>query len=226
VRRESIEPESTFRSDLLTPIFAYSPDEKTFVCCDITIIGKRALKQHRKNHGWTPIPCPHGCRNGKPYEARDSYDRHMLSSHGDGTWVECHCPLFDADTETQGCEENTLFDAPGKLSYHLRRRHNLSPDAIQQYVNTRKRPVKSAEFVNSENEEEDMDVQASAKALQRSATSPGSWQVLMKKEDFKCSDSVHARMSQVSFLTHLAHISTRVQYCIRGFKHYFLAIQL
>ena len=88
----------------------------------------------------------------------------MLSSHGDGTWVERHCPLFDADTETQGCGENTLFDASGKLSYHLKRRHNLSSDAIQQYVNTRKRPVKSAEFVNSEDEEEDMDVQAPAKA--------------------------------------------------------------
>lgn len=57
-----------------------------------------------------------------------------------------------------------MFDAPGKLSYHLQRRHNLSSDAIQQYVNTRKRPVKSAEFVNSEDEEEDMDVQAPAKA--------------------------------------------------------------
>jgi hypothetical protein len=89
----------------------------------------------------------------------------MLSSHGDGTWVERHCPLFDADTETQGCGENTLFDAPGKLSYHLKRRHNLSSDAIQQYANTRKTPVKSAEFVNSEDEEEDMDVQAPAKAI-------------------------------------------------------------
>lgn len=91
----------------------------------------------------------------------------MLSSHGDDTWVECPCPLFNANTETKGCEAKTLFDAPGKLAYHLKRRHNLDPNAIQQYVNTRKKPVKSADFVNSEDEEE-ISVQAPAKKRTKS----------------------------------------------------------
>ena len=146
--------------------------------------------------------CPYVCRNGKPYKAQDSCDRYMLSSNGDGTCVKRPCPLFDADTETQGYGENTLFDASGKLSYHLQRRHNPSSDAIQQYVNTRKRLVKSAEFVNSVDEEEDMDVQAPAKKCYKSRKLAR----FDEKVDFKCSDSIHARISQVSFLTHLAHV--------------------
>jgi len=135
---------STFGIDPANIQSTCSPDEKTVVCCGLTIVGRRALKQHRKTHGWTPIACPYGCRNGQVYEARDSYDRHMTSSHGDGTWSDCRCPIFDAAADIAGCSANTLFNSPGKLAYHLQRCHKLVPDDVQQYVKTRKNPVKKA----------------------------------------------------------------------------------
>jgi hypothetical protein len=87
--------------------------------CNKTFANRKSLNKHAHQHDWVPQPCPHGCKPGKLYKARDTLQYHIRNEHsGDFKATRClvlHCPSVRTFKSLLVFTEHMYGEAHSKL---------------------------------------------------------------------------------------------------------------
>ncbi|KAL9638252.1 MAG: hypothetical protein Q9204_001567 [Flavoplaca sp. TL-2023a] len=104
--------------------------EKTFMCprddCGKSFAKRDAMRKHEKTHDYEPLPCPHGCDDGKLFPKQNELQKHIKKVHTDqasGAYpTVCLFPLCPTALSTPPQK----FAHVDSMSLHLTKTHNLT----------------------------------------------------------------------------------------------------